>query len=82
MLAQHFGQLTGVDARDAGNSLALQPVSQTLHSVPMAVLIAVIAHNDSFRMDFLTLHEGWQSIGFKGKRRHTVVTDQGISQRH
>ena len=46
MLAQHLGEFAGVYSRDAGHFLAFQPVAQTLGGVPVAVLFAVVAHDD------------------------------------
>ena len=42
MLAEHLGQFTRVDASDAGHFLALEPVCQTLHGVPVAIILAVV----------------------------------------
>jgi len=39
VFTQHFGQLTGIDARNARHLLPFQPVRQTFHCIPMAVFL-------------------------------------------
>ena len=73
MFAQHFRQFTRVNARDAGYLFAFQPVSQAFYSVPVAVRLGVIAHDDGFGMDAFALHERSQPVRFDGERWHTVV---------
>ena len=82
MLAQYFGQFACVDACDARNLFALQPVAQTFHCIPVRVFFTVIAYDNRFGMDFFALHESRQSVCFEREGRHTIVTYQRVSQCH
>ena len=77
VLAQHLGQLAGVDARDAGHMLALEPVGQTLVAVPVVVLFAIVGADHGGNVNLVALHECGQAIGLNGKRRYAVVADKG-----
>ena len=76
MLTKHLSQLTGIDACDSWHLFALQPVGKTLHCIPVAVLLAVIIHNDGRSINLVTLHEGWQTILLKSKWWHTIVAHE------
>ena len=76
MLTKHLSQLTGVDACDSWHLFALQPVGKTLHCIPVAVLLAVIIHDDGRSINLVTLHEGWQTILLKSKWWHTIVAHE------
>ena len=82
MLAQYLCQFACVDARDARNLFAFQPVAQTFHCIPVRVFFTVIAYDNRFGMDFFALHESRQSVCFEREGRHTIVTYQRVSQCH
>ena len=82
MLAQGLGQCPRVDAGDAGYVLALEPVAQALYGVPMAVVLAVVAHDDGLGMNLLAFHEAGQPVLSEGEGRHTIVAHQWIGQCH
>ena len=42
----------------------------------MAVLLTVVADDDGFSIDFITLHECGQAILFNREWRHTIVSHQ------
>ena len=73
MLTKHLSQLTGIDTCDSWHFLTLQPIGKTLHSIPVAILLAVVAHDDGRSVDLVALHEGRQTICLEGEWRHTVV---------
>ena len=76
MFTKHLSQLTGIDACDSWHFLALQPVGKTLHCIPVAVLLAVIIHDDGRSINLVTLHEGWQTILLESKWWHTIVAHE------
>ena len=82
MFTQFLGQRTGVNAGDTGDMLLLQPIAQAALCVPVAILRAVVAHNDRLRMDLLTLHKRRDSIRCEPTWRHAIVAHQGIGQDH
>ena len=82
MLAEHLGQLAGVDAGDARHMLALEPFAQTLHGIPMVVLLAVVTHDDGRGIDAIALHERGYAVGADGERGHAIVAHQGIREGH
>ena len=82
MLAKHLCQFAGIDARDARNLFAFQPVTETFHRIPMAIIFTIIAYNNGFGMDMLALHKSGKPIRFESKRRHTVIAHQRIGERH
>lgn len=51
---EHLGQFTCVDASYSGDVLALEPVGKALHSIPMAVFLAVVG-DDYCRRYILSL---------------------------
>ena len=82
MLPYLLRQRAGIDAGDSGNLLTFQPVTKAFHSIPVAILFAIVTHDNRLRMNFLTLHEGRQAVLFDRERRHPVISDQRISQNH
>ena len=76
MFTKHLSQLTGIDACDSWHFLALQPVGKTLHCIPVAVLLAVIIHDDGRSINLVTLHEGWQTVLLESKWWHTIVAHE------
>ena len=76
MLTKHLSQLTGIDACDSWHLFALQPVGKTLHCIPVAVLLAVIIHDDGRSINLVTLHEGWQTVLLESKWWHTIVAHE------
>ena len=64
MFAEYFSQLAGINACDAGNLLAFQPVTETFHSVPVAVFIRIVTYDNRFRMNLLTFHKSSESVRF------------------
>ena len=76
MLTKHLSQLTGIDACDSWHFLTLQPVGKTLHCIPVAVLLAVIIHDDGRSINLVTLHEGWQTVLLESKWWHTIVAHE------
>ena len=76
MLTEHLSQLTGIDACDSWHLFALQPVGKTLHCIPVAVLLAVIIHDDGRSINLVTLHEGWQTVLLESKWWHTIVAHE------
>ena len=82
VLAQHLSKLACVDAGDAGHVLTFEPLCKTLYGIPVAVLLAVVSHDDSRSVDFVTLHECRQTVLFYCERRYTIVANQRIGQCH
>mgnify|MGYP005944803755 CR=1 FL=1 len=82
VLAQHFRQLAGIDARNARHLFAFQPVAEAFHGIPMTVVTGIIAYDKGFGMDAFALHKYRQPVGGEGKRRHTVIAHQRIGERH
>ena len=82
VLAQHFRQLAGIDARNARHLFAFQPVAEAFHGIPMTVVTGIIAYDKGFGVDAFALHKYRQPVGGEGKRRHTVIARQGICKRH
>ena len=76
MLAQHLGQFAGIDARDGRHLLALEPVGQCLHAVPVAILLAVVAHDECAGIDTVALHVRGQAVLLEGDGRHAIVAHQ------
>ena len=76
MFTKHLSQLTGIDACDSWHLFALQPVGKTLHCIPVAILLAVIIHDDGRSINLVTLHEGWQTILLESKWWHTIVAHE------
>lgn len=71
---------TRIDARDAGHMLALEPVGQALHAVPVVVALTVVGTDHGSDIDLVALHEGGQAIGLDGERRHAVVANERESE--
>ena len=63
LLSQHFSEFSGVDALDANHLLLLEPVGQRLGSIPVAVLLGVVAHHKGAHMNLLRLIETRKPIG-------------------
>ena len=82
VLTQHLGKFAGVDAGDAGHFFAFEPVGQTFHGVPVAVFLAVVAHDDGGGIDAVALHKGGEAVGLHAEGGHAVVAYEGIGQRH
>ena len=82
MLTKHLSQLTCVDTRNAGHLLTLQPVGKAFHCIPVAVLLAVIAHYDGRSINLVTLHEGWQTVFLESEWWHTIVAYKWVSKCH
>ena len=82
VLTQHLGQFAGVDAGDAVDFFALEPIGETFHCIPVAVLLTVVTDDDGGGIDFVTLHEVSQTFGGHAEGGHPVVSDQGIGQSH
>ena len=82
MLAEHLGEFAGVYARDARHVLALEPVAQTLNSIPMGVLLTVVAHDDGRGINLVALHERRDAVVADGERGYAVVAHQGVSEGH
>ena len=82
VLAQHLGELAGVDARDSGHVLALQPVGKALGGIPVTVLLAVVGHYYCRRIDLVALHEGGDAVAPERERGDAVVSDQWIGESH
>ena len=57
MLSQHFCQFPGVDTRNTGHLLTLEPVAKTFRGIPMAVIFGIITYDNGFGMDTLAFHE-------------------------
>src|SRR5574344_1743480 len=82
MFTQNFCKFPGVDTRYAWNMFTFKPVSKTFNSIPMTILLAIIINNNSRSINLITLHESWNAITFNCERRHTVISNKRISQRH
>ena len=79
MFAQFLGQGTCIDPINSGNTFFFQPASQTLYSIPMTILMTVIAYDDGIGMYLFTLHESGNSIRPKRTGGYTVISYQRIS---
>ena len=82
MFTQHFGKFARVDARNAWHLFAFQPVPQTFHSIPMTVLLAIIAHDYSRSINAVTLHVSGQFIITDCERWHTIIAHKRICKSH
>ena len=82
VFTEHLGELSRVDAGDAGHLFALQPFGQTFLRIPMRIVRTVITDNDGARMNAVTFHKGGQTVFFKRERRHTIVAHKWISEHH
>ncbi len=82
MLTKYLSQLTSVDARDAWHFLTLQPVGKTLHGIPVAVLLAVVIHDDCRSIDLVALHEGRQTVRLESEWRHAIVANEWEGKCH
>ena len=79
MFAQFLGQGTCIDPINSGNTFFFQPATQTPDSIPMTILMTVIAYNDGVGMYLFTLHESGNSIRPECTGRYTVISYQRIS---
>ena len=82
MFPQYLGQLACINACDARHLLSLEPVSQSLHSVPVAELTAVITHDNGTHVYLLALHESGKSILFECEGWHSIVANQREGECH
>ena len=82
VFAEHFGEFTRVNARDAGHFFALQPFGQTFFRIPMRIVRTVIADDDRPRVDAVAFHESGHPIFFKREGRHTIIAHQRVSEHH
>ena len=60
-VTQSLGQGTSVDARDTGNPFALHPSIEGLRSIPVAVLLAIVGHDESAHLYLVALEEFLQA---------------------
>lgn len=72
--------LTGVDARDGGNTLASAPFSKRLNSGPVAVLHGVVLDDNARGLNVGRLEVSEQAMLIAGGRGDTVVADQRLSE--
>ena len=82
VLAQYFGELSCVDARYSGHMLPFEPLRQRFAGVPVAILPAVVAHDDSACIDAVAFHVVGQAVGLEGERRHTIIPHQWVGEHH
>ena len=77
-LSESLCEPSRVDPRDGRDFFSLQPFCERLLGIPMAVLLAVICHDEAFNMNPLAFHELWQR--FSSCIRNAIVSYQGISR--
>ena len=60
-IAECLGDGTGVNASDTGHTFALHPSVEGLGSVPVAVLLAIVGHDESAHLYLVALEEFLQA---------------------
>ena len=78
VLAQHLGQFARIHSRDGRNLFALQPLAEALLCMPMAVSLAIVAHDECGDVDALALEELPHTILARREGRHAVVAHEGV----
>jgi hypothetical protein len=80
LLTEVCHNLTGVDARDGGDTLTSAPLSQRLDSSPMAVLQSVVLDHNTRRLDVGRLEVSEQAMLIAGRGGDAVVADQRLGE--
>jgi hypothetical protein len=80
LLTEVCHNLTCVDARDGGNTLASTPLSERLDSSPMAVLQGIVLHNDTRSLDVGRLKVSEQAVLVTGGRGDAIVANQRLGE--
>ena len=79
LFPEHFGELAGVDAEDAGDFLLLEPFVKTLDCIPVAVLLAVVRDNEPSDVNLFGLESRAESILVKFFGRNAVIPYERVT---